>query len=91
MNVVPRRGDHDRRHDNIANLEVVRLERGVVLRRRPDLRFVHVGPLRRLGADLDRDHCAEADQTNKNEPDDASHDASRRHRADRYSAAQKSI
>lgn len=79
MKVVPRRGDHA---IGIAGTmisqtqEFLRSDRGALLGRCPDLRFIHVRALRRSGADLDRDHCTEADQANKNEPDDASHDAS---------------
>jgi hypothetical protein len=38
-----------------------------------DLRFIGVRTLRRRGADLYRDHHAETDQTNNNEPNSASH------------------
>jgi hypothetical protein len=46
----------------------------------PDLRFIHIRTLGRPGADPDRNHRTEADQAGNNEPDDASHDASRRYR-----------
>ncbi len=79
--------DRDRRQDDIANLKVLRPDLDALLRGSSDPCFIHVRALGRLhGADLDRDHRAEADQANKNKPDDASHDASRRYRTDRYRA-----
>jgi hypothetical protein len=36
--------DRDRRHDDIANPRVLRSDRGALLGRCPDLRFIHVAP-----------------------------------------------
>jgi hypothetical protein len=59
--------------EEFLNLKALCFAGDAWLHRCSDLRRIRVCALRRRSADLYRDHHAETDQTNKNEPDSASH------------------